>query len=184
VSQNLPSGYHLVYDRKLIAKRTAVLGSSVSEWAMDNSQTERAILCVCVLRGGALFFSDLIREISVSVDVGFCRARSYSSDNKQFADGAIQLSAEDLDVRGRRVLIIDDICDSGKTLSKLQSEFTEQGAVEIRTAVLIHRRVESSVFTPSWTAFEYIGNEWFVGYGMADEERFYNLPEIYSILAK
>jgi len=184
VSQKLPSNYQLAFSQDIITKRVAAVGAAVSEWAARHSAGGEQILCVCVLRGGVLFFSDLIRQISSTVEIGFCRTWSYSIENNQIADGAMRVAVEDVAAHGRRVLIVDDICDSGKTLSKLKNVFTELGAVEVRSAVLIHRLVDTSIFTPDWTAFEYPGNEWFVGYGMADGEKYFNLPEVYSILAK
>ena len=184
MSLNLPSTYQLVYNKELIAKRVAALGTSISEWADKNSNEKEQLLCVCVLRGGSLFYSDLIREISTSVEIGFCRTWSYTTENNQVADNAIRVAVEDISAHGRRVLVVDDICDSGKTLNKLRNVFLELGAAEVRAAVLIHRLVDTSVFTPDWKAFEYNGSEWFVGYGMADQERYFNLPDVYSILPK
>lgn len=184
MNQKLPSNYQLAFNRELIAKRVSAVAASASQWAIQHSNNGEQVLCICVLRGGALFFSDLIRQISTSVDIGFCRTWSYSIENSQVPDGAMRVSVEDIAAHGRRVLIIDDICDSGKTLKKLKNVFLELGALEVQTAVLIHRIVPTSVFTPSWTAFEYNGNEWFVGYGMADGDKYFNLPEVYSILPK
>jgi hypoxanthine phosphoribosyltransferase len=184
VSQKLPSNYQLAFNRELIAKRVSAVAASASQWALEHSSNGEQILCVCVLRGGALFFADLIREISTTVEIGFCRTWSYSVENHQVADGAMRVAVEDIAAHGRRVLLIDDICDSGKTLKKLSNVFLELGAIEVRTAILIHRLIPTSVFTPSWTAFEYNGSEWFVGYGMDDGGKFSNLPEVYSILAK
>ena len=183
MSPKLPSSYQLVYNKELIAKKVSTVASYVSAWADENAKESEQILCVCVLRGGAIFFSDLIREISSSVEIGFCRTWNYSIENNQITNGAIRVSVEDISARGRRVLIVDDICDSGKTLSKLKNVFLELGAIEVRAAVLIHRLADNSVFTPSWTAFEYNGDEWFVGYGMGDREKFANLPNVYSILS-
>jgi hypoxanthine-guanine phosphoribosyltransferase len=79
------------------------------------------------------------------------------------------------------VLVIDDICESGKTLSRLTNVFRELGALEVRSAVLIHRAVEGATFIPTWKAFDYLSTEWFVGYGLGDKEHNANLPDVYNI---
>jgi hypoxanthine phosphoribosyltransferase len=184
VSLELPGTYQLAYNKELISKRVSAIGAVVSEWVKEHSVNGEQVYCICILRGGALFFSDLIRQIPTSVEIGYCRTWNYSVENHQVAEGAIRVAVDDIAAGGRRVLLVDDICDSGKTLSKLRNVFIELGAIEVRAAVLIHRMLDKSIFTPDWAAFEYHGNEWFVGYGMGDKEKFANLPDVYSILSK
>lgn len=175
----LPPNYNLAYSEELIAKRVTQLGAQIGEWAAGDSDQ---ILAVCVLRGGAPFFQDLIRKVPVSIEPTYCRTWSYSSESNLQQNGSVRVAVESVLAEGRRILIVDDICDSGATLLKLQNVFSELGAREVRTAVLIHRRVERSVFDPTWSAFEYHGEEWFVGFGMEDKNQFANLPAVYSIL--
>jgi hypoxanthine phosphoribosyltransferase len=89
--------------------------------------------------------------------------------------------AENLAVKGRVVLVIDDICDSGGTLQELERYLIAAGAREVRTVVLIRRLLDRPTFVPCWVGFEFTGLEWFVGYGMEDGNRWRNLPAVYTI---
>jgi len=177
----IPSHFKPAYGRELIAHRVEQLGKQIREWVGDGSSGEQ-VLAVCILRGGVPFFSDLVRSLEVSVEPAYCRTWSYSSDINMQHDSPVRVSVETIVPQGRRILMVDDICDTGATLLKLQKVFTDLGAKEVRSAVLIHRQVEESVFTPNWSAFEYQGTEWFVGYGMEDKNHFANLPAVYTIL--
>ena len=83
--------------------------------------------------------------------------------------------------QGRSVILMDDVCDSGKTLAALKSRLLEVGAVEVRSAVLIKRVLEQPTFEPDYVGFRYSGKEWFVGYGMDDRSRWRNLGSIFVV---
>ena len=63
----------------------------------------------------------------------------------------------------------------------MSERLLERGAREVRSAVLIRRLINDPAYTPTWSAFDYGGEEWFVGYGMEDGERWRNLPGVYII---
>ena len=88
---------------------------------------------------------------------------------------------EKVAVEGRSVLLVDDVCDSGRTSAELTQRFIKLGAREVRSAVLIKRILPHETFNPDWIGFEYNGPEWFVGYGMDDCDRWRNLGSIYII---
>jgi hypoxanthine phosphoribosyltransferase len=93
----------------------------------------------------------------------------------------VKIHSEGLAVKGRVVLVVDDLCDTGRTLEALEKELLERGAREVRSVVLIRRLLNKPTFVPCWVGFEYSGLEWFVGYGMDDGERWRNLPGVYII---
>ena len=178
----LPQNAKLVYSESEIIPRVKGLGEQLTPWAEEVlKRTGEQLLAICVLRGGVFFFADLLRRIAVSIEPAFCRAWSYSSASNQQMGKGVQVSAQNVEVQGRTVLLVDDICDSGATLRKLNTLFSELGAREIRTVVLIRRLVENPEFVPELSAFTYQGAEWFVGYGMEDKNRYSNLTSIYSI---
>ena len=182
----IPANFKRAFTSEMIAASVARVGRQVTEWARDAEQrTGEQVLAVCVLRGGAPFFVDLIRAVETSVEPAYCRTWAYSSDvNSHMLSptGKVRVSVEEVVAGNRAIVIVDDICDTGATLGKLQRVFLDLGAAEVKSAVLIHRLVESSTFRPDWTAFEYSGSEWFVGYGMEDRNRFSNLSEVYTIV--
>jgi hypoxanthine phosphoribosyltransferase len=176
----IPKQYSLVYSREDIANRVQALGAEVSAWAATLGQ-DTDVLAIPVLRGGIYFFSDLTRAITSSVEVAPGRARAYEEGRNAQARSEIYINLDGVSVAGRHVLLIDDICDSGRTLSKLGAYLTAQGAESVRSAVLILREIENPPLRPDWVGFSYPGSEWFVGYGMDDEGRYSNLPHIYTI---
>ena len=177
----IPPNFRLLYPKDAIQQRVGVLAASVTQWLNGGSNDPQS-LALCVLRGGSHFFSDLVREIPVTCEPGFCRAISYGTSSNTQLEAGIKLDIYDVDVAKRRILVIDEICDTGKTLERIVDELLSRGAQEVRTAVMIYRDHPASTFHPDWAAFTTNSSAWFVGYGMADRERYSNLPEIYEIL--
>lgn len=178
---SIPSSFQKAFSEKEIGVRTTDLANEIAPWCREVLQkTGQQPLAVCVLRGGLFFFSDLLRALPLSVEPTFCRTWSYSSKTNKL-ESAVRVNVGDVECHGRGVLVIDDICDTGSTLRKLEHVFRELGAAEVRTAVLIHRRVPDSVFSPHWSCFAHEGPEWFVGYGMEDKNTFSNLRDVYII---
>ena len=177
----IPENYKLAFPYDQIQKRLTELGREITDWAEKaQDRTGRPVLGVCILRGGAPFFCDLVRRIPLSIETNYCRTWSYSSGTNIQQKG-IRISVEEVVAEGRAILLVDDICDTGATLLKLNNVLLQLGAVEVRTAVLVHRIMGRSKYAPSWEAFSHRGDEWFVGYGMEDRNQFSNLPEVYTI---
>lgn len=177
---HVPSHYTLTYRAEEIQKQVTRIAGEVSEWCAgcdDGSD----VLAIPVLRGGIYFFADLTRGISCSVQVAPGRARAYEEGVNAKARSELYINLDGVAVAGRSVLLVDDICDSGRTLEKLVAYLIAQGAEDVKAAVLIHRQTEASTFTPDWSGFGFKGNDWFVGYGMDDRGRFSNLSQIYTI---
>ena len=91
------------------------------------------------------------------------------------------MNLDDLEVKGRHVLLIDDICDSGRTLAHIRGRLREHHAREVLTAVLVHRLHAASGFTPDFACFQYPGPEWLAGYGMDDCHWRMNYPAVYIL---
>ncbi|WP_269526617.1 phosphoribosyltransferase [Coraliomargarita parva] len=179
--RKIPDNFKRIYSKEDIAYRVYKMAGDVRHWVTETHEEDgQQVLAICVLRGGVFFFADLLKEIPYTVEPSFCRAMSYSSeDNTQ--GNEFRLVVEPAEMKGRRVLLVDDICDSGKTLRNLHDYALKNGAKEVRTAVLIHRKHEDSVYTPDYMGFEYDGPEWFAGYGMEDKNHNSNFPEVYII---
>ncbi|MCB0309622.1 MAG: hypothetical protein KDD42_00220 [Bdellovibrionales bacterium] len=182
MSLQLPDSYKLQFKRADIEKAIGRIALQVSEW-IDRQFNEKDadLLAIPVLRGGIFFFADLIKEVQKSVEIAPVRAWAYESNQNAKQLSKIQISAEGIDVSGRRVLVLDDICDSGRTLKVIHEEFIRAGAREVRSAVLVKRIDGNSLFQPDWIGFEFEGPQWLVGYGMDDRERWRNLADIYII---
>lgn len=178
----VPKNYKKIYSAKKITDTCRRIGADITKWALEikNDQSQD-LLCVPVLRGGLFFFADLVRYVKCSVDIAPVRTWGYEikSVNQQSLELRIDLG--DINIRNRTVLIVDDLCDSGKTMQELKKIFLQHDAKEVKSAVLIQRNKSQNIIKPDWIGFEYAGEEWFVGYGMDDCDRWRNLKDIYII---
>ena len=103
---------------------------------------------VCILKGAVMFFADLLRELDFPLVTDFMAISSYGSSTK--STGVVKLVKDlDRDICGRDVLVVEDIVDSGMTLSYIKKEFAQRGAASVRIATLLdkpaRRRVELDV---------------------------------------
>lgn len=177
----VPSNFHPAFNAGQIAERTDLLGREIGEWARGvQERTAADVLAVPVLRGAVFFFCDLVRKMGTSVEMAPIKTCGYDPSKNMPAD-EIMIDLEDVAAERRSVLLIDDVCDSGRTLKKVQDAFVKAGAHEVKTAVLIRRVIENPPMIPDWVGFEYKDPYWFVGYGMDDCDRWRNLPDVYII---
>ncbi|HQU08877.1 MAG: hypothetical protein B7X06_02295 [Verrucomicrobia bacterium 21-51-4] len=179
----VPDHFELQWDQKQIEAGISHLARTIiTPWAQKiTRETGEQPLALCVLRGGVPFFSELIQQIECSVEPAFCRTWSYRSDSNAVKRCEIEWTPVGTQFHGRTVLLVDDICDTGGTLNFLEKKLLEEGAKEIKVAVLIHRKVPNSSFHPDWSIFAYEGIEWFVGFGMEDKNRYSNFPAVFKI---
>jgi hypoxanthine phosphoribosyltransferase len=178
----IPPHFHPLYSATQIQQAVGRLGKEISVWAAGvwkNSHTD--ILTVPVLRGGIFFYTDLVRQIDLSVELVPTTSRGYedSANNVQRSELTVDLAQ--IPARGRSILLIDDICDSGRTLAVMSTRLRDAGADDVRAAVLVSRAISKPACKPQWIGFEYAGPEWLVGYGMDDCNRYRNLDSIYII---
>lgn len=178
----VPSHYQEILSAEAVEGHVAHLAAEITPWASEAfDESGESPLAVCILRGGVLFFSDLVRAIPVSLQLAFCHCRSYSSSTNEALKESIEVEMDRSVLNGRAVLLIDDICDSGGTFNYLRQFVLKHGARDVRTATFVFRDHERSIFRPDFAAFTYQGDDWFVGYGMEDKNRFMNLPSLYTI---
>ena len=183
-SQNIsvPKHYRLTYKADEIQAQVSRIAGEVSRWCASSNITSKSdVLAIPVLRGGIYFFADLTREIDCSLQVAPGRARAYEEGSNTSTRSELYINLDGVSVAGRHVLLVDDICDSGRTLDKLVAYLLAQGAESVKSAVLILRKHGSSAFTPDWYGFGFTGDDWFVGYGMDDKGRYSNLSQIYTV---
>jgi hypoxanthine phosphoribosyltransferase len=178
---HVPGHFRLLYSAHEISERIKVLGMEISPWVKTvHSETGKDVVAVAVLRGGIFFFSDLVRALSASVEIAPVRTVGYDPTTNAGAD-TVSVVADSIDVNGRSILLIDDICDSGRTFERLVPLLMERGATAVKSAVLVRKVFPHPTFHPTWVGFTFTGDEWLVGYGMDDRERFRNLPDVYGM---
>lgn len=142
--------------------------------AIEQDFTGRELVIVAVLNGTVMFLADLIRHLAIPMRLDFIGCSSYGAGTES---GELVFTKElRLDVRGRDVLLVDDILDTGRTLKRVVAKLTELSPRRIRTCVLLDksaRRVES--IEADYVGFK-IPDLFVVGYGLDYAERYRNLP--------
>lgn len=152
--------------------RIAELGAEISA-AYEGEE----IFMVCILKGAAFFATELAKRITVPVIIDFMATSSYGSGT--VSSGEVKVKKElDMDPSGKNVLIVEDIIDSGNTLSFLQGYFKEKNAKSVRLCTLLdkpdRREVDVKVDYSGFT----IPDEFVVGYGLDYDQKYRNLPYI------
>jgi hypoxanthine phosphoribosyltransferase len=162
----------VLYTRQQIADRVAEMGARISE----DLGGEKLVM-VGVLKGAAIFLSDLARSIQADATFDFVAVSSYGKGQR--SSGAVKL-IKDLDepIEGKNVLIVEDILDTGLTLAYLRKIFLQHHPKTLRIAALLDkpsRRLEK--IEADYVGFA-IPNLFVIGYGMDYAERYRNLPDI------
>ena len=162
----------LLLTRDQIAKRVKELGKQITR-----DYEGKDPMCICILKGACVFYVDLCREIDLPISMDFMVISSYGSATK--TSGVVRI-VKDLDrpVLDRDVLIIEDIVDSGMTLSFLKENLLQRGARSIRIVTLMDKpeRRRTSLHV-DYVGFN-IPNAFVVGYGLDYDEKYRNLPDI------
>ena len=145
--------------------------------AVDRDYQGKNPLVIGILKGSILFYSDIIRCLSMPVDMDFMVVSSYGAGT--VSSGKLNIKKDlDTDVSGRDVLIIEDIIDSGFTLANLKALLLERGAASVKIATLLNKSARREYdIAPDYNCF-YIENEFVIGYGLDYDERYRNLPYI------
>ncbi len=180
--RHIPANFRLQYSQEQILSRVKELGAEIDEWCKSVWRESRTdVVAIPVLRGGVYFFADLSRHIGSSIEIAPVKTSAYDAGTNAAKEVTVDQFADPVQIKGRVVLVVDDVCDSGRTLEQLERSLLERGAREVRTVVLVRRLLPRPTFVPCWVGLEYSGPEWFVGYGMDDNERYRNLPDVYVI---
>ncbi len=169
---------HVLLDEATIRQRVAEMAQTIS--ADYEGVRNEDFIIVGVLKGAFIFLSDLARQLQVPHRVDFIALSSYA--DKAMATGAVRMIMDTrADVAGRHVLIVEDILDTGYTLSYLYRIFEARRPETLRTAVLLSKPERHEVEVPvDYLGFE-IPDVWVVGYGLDYADRFRTLPYIAAL---
>jgi hypoxanthine phosphoribosyltransferase len=135
---------------------------------------------VGILKGGFIFMSDLVRQIDLPVKVGFARISSYGDSDSPSGDVKI---VEDVDevIRGKHVIIVDDIMDTGHSLFAFKKHLEAMGPVSVKICTMIDKTVRREAsLSPDFYGFR-IHDGFIVGYGLDFAEDYRALPDIYVL---
>ena len=132
---------------------------------------------ICILKGAAMFFCDLIRYIDLPVELEFMAVSSYGNDTK--TSGEVKI-VKDLDrsIHGRDVIVVEDIVDSGMTLNYLKNSLLQRGSASLRIVTLLDKPSRRKApLTVDYSCFE-VPDAFVVGYGLDYSQVYRNLPMI------
>lgn len=155
-----------------IQERTKALAAQ-----LDRLYAGRKPIVVCILKGSVLFFADLIRNMSTPMEVDFMTVSSYGSGTVSTRELVIKKDLS-VDIKGRDVLIVEDIIDSGNTLYCLKKMLITRQPASLNIVTLLDKPERREVpMEPDYTGFV-IEDEFVIGYGLDYAEEYRNLPYV------
>lgn len=157
---------------ELIAQRVALVAEELSQ-----EYRGRPLVVVAVLKGALCLLTDLIKKMDIPLEVAFIQASSYKGGTTR---GKLTIhEVGSCDFKGKDLLLIDDICDSGATLKGISEALKEKQPASLKTLVLLKKNLPREPFLiPDRALFE-IEDLFVVGYGLDYQEKLRNLPSIY-----
>jgi len=144
------------------------------------SKNSLPLVAVCVLNGGFMLFNDLIRclrKLNVDVEVDFIRIKSYNGQDN--SAGPIIIKDFEVDLKGKRVYIIDDMCESGTTLMEAIQMASSRVPNDIKVVTMVER--ENGKHLSDHVGFIIATDQWLVGYGLDNNQLDRTLEDIYTI---
>ena len=156
------------FSREAVSVRVKELGSEIAEFYKGSELT-----VIALMNGGAFFACDLVREMDIPLYFDSMRISSYVHDQRTTD---IKFSGElKLEVKNRHILIADDVFDSGETIRACKEYLLNCGALSVKSAVLVNKKVSNRNSEPDWACFD-SPDRYIVGFGLDSEEYYRNLP--------
>lgn len=144
----------------------------------DYENEEGKLVLLCILKGSVVFMGDLMKKIRRPVEIDFMRVSSYGEGTKSTGRIKIHLDLNRSDISECNILIIEDIIDSGRTLSYLSEYLRINGAKSVRTCTLLDKPSRREVEFTSDYVGKTIPDEFVVGYGLDYQEKYRALPYV------
>lgn len=162
----------ILYSEEQIQDKIKELGERIS-----SDYEGRNPLVICVLKGAFIFMADLVKRITVPLELDFMAVSSYGQSTK--SSGVVKIIKDlDVPVEGRHIIIVEDIIDSGLTLSYLIDVLERRNALSISVVALFNKPARRTVeLEPDYAGYV-LPDEFVVGYGLDYAEKYRNLPFI------
>ena len=162
----------ILVDEATIQQRVCELGAAISQ-----AYAGKDLVLVSVLKGSIIFMADLVRSITVPHEIDFMATSSYGAATS--SSGVVRILKDlNVSIQGRNVLVVEDIIDSGHTLTYLLRLLSERQPASLRIVTLLDKPERRAVHIDvDWVGFS-IPNEFVVGYGLDYNELYRNLPYI------
>jgi hypoxanthine phosphoribosyltransferase len=161
--------------REDLRRRVAELGHAITA-----DYVGRAPVLITVLKGGAMFLADLMRDVELPVEVHFMAISRYGDATESMGRVRILLDV-DVDLEGRDVIVVEDIVDTGLTLRYLLGVLRARGPASLEVCALLDKSVRRiAPLTPRYVGFD-CPDRFVVGYGLDFRERYRNVPDILAV---
>jgi len=165
----------VVYTKEAIAQRVQELGDEITAAYSDGE-----LLVLGLLKGSFIFLSDLVRDIRRPLQVDFLVASSYG-DGTESSGNVRLLYDPETELEGKHILLVEDIVDTGRTLSRLMDLLRARNPRSLEICALLHKHIATELRYPTrFLGFD-APNEFLVGYGLDHAENFRHLPYIASL---
>lgn len=171
---------HKDVDRILVSENeireiNARLGAKITE---DYKDSDKQLIVIIILKGSLVFAADLIRNIDLPMQLEFMKVSSYGAGTKNSGEIKIHLDLNRENLENYDLLIIEDIVDSGRTLSRLTKLLKNRNANNVKTCTLLDKPSRREVdFVPDYYG-KVIEDEFVIGYGLDFDEKYRNLPYV------
>jgi hypoxanthine phosphoribosyltransferase len=162
----------ILIDEEALKRRVVELGEEIS-----NDYEGQDLLLVGVLKGAVFFMSDLMRQLAIPCEIDFMAISSYAGTTE--SSGVVRILKDlDMNIEGRNVLVVEDIIDSGLTLSYLIRNLEARQPTSLEVCALMTKPERREIEVPvRYVGFE-IPNRFVVGYGLDFAEKYRNLPYV------
>jgi hypoxanthine phosphoribosyltransferase len=165
----------VVYSEQDIARKVKEMGEQITAMYPDGD-----LLVLGLLKGSFIFLSDLVRQIHRPLQVDFLVASSYGDNT--FSSGSVRLLYDpETELEGKHILLVEDIVDTGRTLSRLMDLLKARNPRSLEICALLHKHIARELKYPVKLMGFDAPNEFLVGYGLDHAENFRHIPYIASL---
>ncbi|GIT12594.1 MAG: hypothetical protein CM1200mP33_7800 [Chloroflexota bacterium] len=143
---------------------------------LNTHYENKEVIIIAILKGAVLFLQDLYDHLDFQNNIEYVDISSYKGKKR----GEIKSLPFEINIQNQNILIIDDICDTGNTLSYISDLINKNNPKSVRTSVLLKKKINNTIFIPDDFLF-LIPNKFVVGYGLDFNNKYRFLKEIYSL---
>jgi hypoxanthine phosphoribosyltransferase len=172
---NISSRTRVLFSREMIDRRVRELGKEISE-----RYSGKPLLVVCVLKGAFVFCADLLRALDIEAEVDFVRLGSYGTGKTSLGKVLFKSDLE-VSIENKHVLIVEDIVDSGHSMSYLKEVFSARGPASIAICSLIDKSERRDVNVQVDFSGFHLEKGFVVGYGLDYAEKYRHLDSVHEI---
>ena len=165
----------ILVSEEALDRLTSEIAKKIDE---DYSGENKHLVMVCILKGSLMFMSDLMKKVKTPVEIDFMKVSSYGSGTKTTGNINIHLDLHRENIDECDIIIVEDVIDSGRTLSYLVSYLKTKGARSVKTCTLLDKPSRREVeFVPDYSGLV-IPDEFVIGYGLDYNEKYRALPYV------